>query len=247
MKARQLPARRLRGAACAHRAPACSPPAAAQRGPRRRRRSTRAAVRRAGQHATWSSSRSEGNAAGWTQQTVHHASTRNTSTRASPTASSNTSAARRARAKATTSKTARSVDRAFAAALKLGVSAPAPADAAKRAELARSLHRARRHVRRRQVLPAGPNKDGKKTDCKNLDELGDTIATSRNYEELTEAWAGWHSIAKPMRPKYQRFVELANEGARELGFDDLGVLWRVALRHARRGFREGSRRGSTSR
>ena len=38
--------------------------------------------------------------------------------------------------------------------------------------------------------------------------------------ELTEAWAGWHTIAKPMRPKYQRFVELANEGARELGFDD---------------------------
>ncbi len=70
------------------------------------------------------------------------------------------------------------------------------------------------------------NKDGKKTDCKNLDELGETIATSRNYEELTDAWAGWHSIAKPMRPKYQRFVELANEGAKELGYDDLGVLWR---------------------
>ena len=29
-----------------------------------------------------------------------------------------------------------------------------------------------------------------------------------------------------MRPKYQRFVELANEGAKELGFDDVGVLWR---------------------
>ena len=27
-------------------------------------------------------------------------------------------------------------------------------------------------------------------------------------------------------PKYQRFVELANEGAKELGYDDLGVLWR---------------------
>ena len=29
-----------------------------------------------------------------------------------------------------------------------------------------------------------------------------------------------------MRPKYQRFAELANEGARELGFEDVGVLWR---------------------
>ena len=35
-----------------------------------------------------------------------------------------------------------------------------------------------------------------------------------------------------MRTEYQRFVELANEGARELGFDDLGVLWRSRLRHA---------------
>jgi len=29
-----------------------------------------------------------------------------------------------------------------------------------------------------------------------------------------------------MRPKYQRFVELANEGAREFGFADLGAMWR---------------------
>jgi peptidyl-dipeptidase A len=29
-----------------------------------------------------------------------------------------------------------------------------------------------------------------------------------------------------MRPRYQRFAELANQGARELGFADLGALWR---------------------
>jgi peptidyl-dipeptidase A len=59
-----------------------------------------------------------------------------------------------------------------------------------------------------------------------LDVLSDTLAKSRNYEELQEAWAGWHSIGRPMRAKYQRFVELANEGARELGYDDVGVMWR---------------------
>ena len=59
-----------------------------------------------------------------------------------------------------------------------------------------------------------------------LDELSDVIATSRNYQALTDAWTQWHSVARPMRPKYQRFVELANEGAKELGFDDVGVLWR---------------------
>jgi peptidyl-dipeptidase A len=62
--------------------------------------------------------------------------------------------------------------------------------------------------------------------CKNLDQLSDIIATSRNYDELTEAWVGWHTVARPMRAKYQRFAELANEGARELGFNDLGEMWR---------------------
>jgi peptidyl-dipeptidase A len=110
--------------------------------------------------------------------------------------------------------------------IKLGVSAPAPSDAAKRAELAGLATSLEAMYGEGKYCPAGTNKDGKGTGCKNLDELGETIATSRNYQDLTEAWVGWHSIAKPMRPKYQRFVELANEGARELGFDDLGVLWR---------------------
>ena len=29
-----------------------------------------------------------------------------------------------------------------------------------------------------------------------------------------------------MRPKYARFVELSNQGAREIGFADTGALWR---------------------
>jgi peptidyl-dipeptidase A len=110
--------------------------------------------------------------------------------------------------------------------LKLGVSAPAPADPAKRAELATLSTELDAMYGEGKYCPPGTNKDGRKADCKNLDELGETIATSRNYQELTDAWAGWHTISKPMRPKYQRFVELANEGARELGYDDLGVLWR---------------------
>jgi peptidyl-dipeptidase A len=52
------------------------------------------------------------------------------------------------------------------------------------------------------------------------------IANSRNYDELTEAWTGWHSTARPLRKEYVRFVELANEGAGELGFKDLGAMWR---------------------
>ena len=106
------------------------------------------------------------------------------------------------------------------ALIKLSVSAPAPADAAKRTELATL------GTELEAMYGEGKYcKDGGKT-CRNLDELSEIVATSRNYDAITEAWAGWHSIARPMRPKYERFVELANEGARELGFEDVGVLWR---------------------
>ncbi len=45
-------------------------------------------------------------------------------------------------------------------------------------------------------------------------------------EALREAWLGWHSISPGMRAPYARLVEIANEGAREIGFDDVGALWR---------------------
>ena len=45
--------------------------------------------------------------------------------------------------------------------------------------------------------------------------------------QLTEAWKGWHDIGAPMREPYEEFAALANEGARELGFKDLGVMWRA--------------------
>src|SRR5690606_37329058 len=46
-------------------------------------------------------------------------------------------------------------------------------------------------------------------------------------EKRAEAWAGWHATSKPIRGDYQRFVELGNEGARELGFANLGEMWRA--------------------
>jgi peptidyl-dipeptidase A len=113
--------------------------------------------------------------------------------------------------------------------IKLGVSAPAPNDPAKRAELATLGTALEAMYGEGKYCPTGKSvlkfsKDD--NGCKNLDQLSDILAESRNYDELTEAWTGWHSVARPMRAKYQRFAELANEGAKELGFDDLGVLWR---------------------
>jgi len=110
--------------------------------------------------------------------------------------------------------------------IKIAVSAPAPADAAKRSELATLSTELDAMYGEGKYCPPGTNKDGKGEGCKNLDELSDIIATSRNYQELTDAWVQWHTISKPMRAKYQRFVELSNEGAKELGFADVGDMWR---------------------
>ena len=62
--------------------------------------------------------------------------------------------------------------------------------------------------------------------CLGIDDLDVRMATSRDPKELLDLWTGWHAIAAPMRPKYARFVELSNQGARELGVADTGALWR---------------------
>lgn len=104
--------------------------------------------------------------------------------------------------------------------LKLGVAAPAPADPAKRAELAAVTSKMEGMYGAAKYCPQGPQS------CKDQTQLTDILANSRDYDELVEAWSGWHSTARPIRQDYVRFVELANEGARELGFADLGAMWR---------------------
>jgi peptidyl-dipeptidase A len=64
--------------------------------------------------------------------------------------------------------------------------------------------------------------DGEKLDLTGLEEILDT---SRDPEQLAKAWAGWRTIAEPMSGRYARMVEIANEGARELGFSDLAQMW----------------------
>ncbi|MDP4604591.1 MAG: M2 family metallopeptidase [Erythrobacter sp.] len=49
----------------------------------------------------------------------------------------------------------------------------------------------------------------------------------RSPEELKEMWASWHdNVGAPMREDYTRMIGIANEGAKELGFADLGAMWR---------------------
>jgi peptidyl-dipeptidase A len=56
--------------------------------------------------------------------------------------------------------------------------------------------------------------------------LSKILAESRDPKQLLDAWTGWHAIARPMRRDFVRYVELANQGAHELGFQDNGAMWR---------------------
>jgi peptidyl-dipeptidase A len=63
--------------------------------------------------------------------------------------------------------------------------------------------------------------------CMGIDELDARMAKSRDPEELTKLWVGWHAVGASMRGKYTRFIELQNMGAKELGYNDAGELWRA--------------------
>jgi len=52
------------------------------------------------------------------------------------------------------------------------------------------------------------------------------MRTLRDPAKLQEVWTKWHEYAQVMKPDYVRMVEIANEGSVELGFNDVGALWR---------------------
>ncbi|MEO8431804.1 MAG: M2 family metallopeptidase, partial [Acidobacteriota bacterium] len=67
---------------------------------------------------------------------------------------------------------------------------------------------------------------GQADKCLDVGDITKILATSRDPKKIEEAWAGWHTISRPMRQDFARYVELANKGARELGFADAGAMWR---------------------
>jgi peptidyl-dipeptidase A len=62
--------------------------------------------------------------------------------------------------------------------------------------------------------------------CLDINQITDVMRDSRDEKKLRQVWEGWHNISLPMRKDYVRFVELANKGAKELGFADSGAMWR---------------------
>jgi peptidyl-dipeptidase A len=103
--------------------------------------------------------------------------------------------------------------------LRRGTTMPAPDDPAKRAELASLATELESRYGSAKVCPA-------EGECLDETAIIRLMAGERDYDRLLDAWRGWHDTAAPTRPMYERFVTLANEGAREISFADLGELWK---------------------
>ena len=109
---------------------------------------------------------------------------------------------------------------------------PAPMDASKRSELA-TLAAKLEGLYGKGKFCRKKGQGGDQAVCRDLTQLSDVLAKVGDRrppspDELLQAWSDWHEVSKPMRPLYERLVELSNEGAREVGAEDLGVLWRSA-------------------
>ena len=104
--------------------------------------------------------------------------------------------------------------------LKLSLTIATPADPKESEELTRIVTGMEGAYGKGKYCPSGP------ASCKDLEELSKILAESRDPKALQDAWTGWHAISRPIRKDFVRYVELANKGARQLGFQDNGAMWR---------------------
>lgn len=104
-----------------------------------------------------------------------------------------------------------------------GIVLPAPNDPEKTAELADITTRLDGMYGTGEYCKTDANGEQQ---CQVLGDLEETLKTSRDPAALLDAWQGWRTISPAMKDLYAREVELANEGAQNLGFADVSELWR---------------------
>ena len=103
--------------------------------------------------------------------------------------------------------------------LRNGLTLPAPSTAGAAAEL--------NVIATRLNSSYGKGKGTLKGVETNGSDIEAAMGTNRNPAELAEMWTSWHTnVGKPMKADYARMVEIANQGARELGYADTGAMWR---------------------
>ena len=106
--------------------------------------------------------------------------------------------------------------------LKLSTAMPPPDDAKKLEELTKIATKLEGDYGAGKYCTG----EGDKKQCRDLGELSEVLASSRDYQAQLDAWQGWHTVSQPMRKDYVRFVELVNDGAKGMGFADTGEMWR---------------------
>jgi len=108
--------------------------------------------------------------------------------------------------------------------LSAAVPAPAPNDPKELAEMARLGTSLEAAYGKGKYCPKAGKHAG---ECLDITAIERIMAGSTDPEELKDLWVGWHTISPAMRDHYARWVELGNKGARDMGFSDLGAMWRA--------------------
>jgi peptidyl-dipeptidase A len=108
--------------------------------------------------------------------------------------------------------------------LKRAISMPAPSDPQLTKELSQIAAAMESNYGSAQWCPEGAEPGDEA--CRNVLDFGNLHMESRDAAELEEAWVQWRTTSPAIRDEYVRFAELTQQGAQELGFADLGEMWR---------------------
>jgi peptidyl-dipeptidase A len=106
--------------------------------------------------------------------------------------------------------------------LKRAITMPSPGDPALTRELTQIATRMDSNYGKAQYCPDGAEGE----ECLDIGEIRAIHQESRDPDALLDVWVGWRSTSPVIRDDFRRFVELTNQGARELGYADTGELWR---------------------
>lgn len=109
--------------------------------------------------------------------------------------------------------------------VKLSIGFPAPSNAAEQKELASVSASLEGDYGKGKWCPDSANAAGEGK-CLDITAIEQKLAASRDPEELKRLWLGWEVVGAPMRDRFARQVELGNKGSKELGYADVGVIWR---------------------
>ena len=105
--------------------------------------------------------------------------------------------------------------------LKTSLAAVAPSETSMQSELAGIMAEMESIYGQGEYCPDGQ-------ECLDLPTMERMFADISETDELLSIWSGWRETSLEIRPLYERFVELSNAGAQELGFADTGEMWRSA-------------------